>query len=172
MFVSWWLWPPWPPYNPCYMDTAADAQGLEPYPQALYDAVMSSVYQWILGRMQLLTETSGPQEILQSAAQKVSDLVGVELFQLLSTDVDQQRMNPLHILRACTAPATAALKSLGVPEVARDQFDQSVMPNDSYALGPLTWRDLGEEVHDAGINWGAYKAAVVITRRRDEGKIS
>lgn len=154
------------------MADAVDAQGLEPYPQALYDAVMLAVRPWILGRMQQLTGSGEPHEVLQSAAQEVSDLVGTELLQLLATDVDEQRMNPLHILRASTAPAAAVLKSLGVSEAARDQFDQSVMPEDVYALGPLTWRDLGEEVHDAGINWGAYKAAVVISRRRDEGKIS
>lgn len=154
------------------MVNAGDTQGLEPYPQALYDAVMSAVPQWILGRMQQLTGSSEPQEVLHNAAQEVSALVGAELLQLLSTDVDAQRMNPLHVLRACTAPATAALKNLGIPEASRDQFDQSVMPDDVYALGPLTWRDLGEEVHEAGINWGAYKAAVVISRRRDEGKIS
>jgi hypothetical protein len=162
------------------MADASDTQGLEPYPQALYDAVMSGVYEWILGRMQLLVRTSEAHEmlqntageVLQNAAQEVSDLVCSELLRLLSTDVDAQRMNPLHVLRACTAPATAALKSLGVPEAVRDQFEESAMPDDVYALGPLTWRDLGEEVHDAGINWGAYKAAVVISRRRDEGKIS
>lgn len=154
------------------MADAADTQGLEPYPQALYDAVMSGVNEWILGRMQLLVRTSEAHEVLKNAAQEVSDLVCSELLRLLSTDVDAQRMNPLHVLRACTAPATAALKSLGVPEVVRDQFEESAMPDDVYALGPLTWRDLGDEVHDAGINWGAYKAAVVISRRRDEGKIS
>lgn len=154
------------------MVNAVNTQGLEPYPQALYDAVISAVPAWILGRMEQLTGTSGAHEVLENAAQEVAVLVRTELLQLLSTDVDAQRMNPLHVLRACTAPATAALRSLGVPEAARDQFDQSVMPDDVYALGPLTWRDLGEEVHDAGINWGAYKAAVVISRRRDEGKIS
>ena len=154
------------------MADAVDTQGLESYPQALYDAVMSGVHEWILGRMQMLVRTSEAHELLQNAAQAVSALVRTELLQLLSTDVDAQRMNPLHVLRACTSPATAALKSLGVPEAVRDQFEESAMPDDVYALGPLTWRDLGEDVHDAGINWGAYKAAVVISRRRDEGKIS
>jgi len=35
----------------------------------------------------------------------------------------------------------------------------------------LTWRDLGEEVHDAGISWGAWKAATILTRRRADGSI-
>jgi hypothetical protein len=46
------------------------------------------------------------------------------------------------------------------------------MPDDMFALGPLTWRDLGDDVHDAGIEWGAWKAAMIISRRRDEGKLS
>jgi hypothetical protein len=45
------------------------------------------------------------------------------------------------------------------------------MPHDHYAVGPLTWKDLSEDVHDAGITWGAWKAATVLTRRRAEGKI-
>ena len=45
------------------------------------------------------------------------------------------------------------------------------MPDDVYAIGPLAWSDLGEEVHEAGITWGAWKAATVLVRRRAEGKV-
>ena len=160
------------------MADTADTPGLEPYPQALYDAVMVAVEGWILGRMQVLVGTSESAvkgesvDLIRNAAHSVAELVRTDLLALLSTDVDEQRMNPLHILRACVAPATSALHTLGVPKAARDQYEESAMPDDVYALGPLTWRDLGEDVHDAGINWGAYKAAVVLSRRRAEGKIS
>jgi hypothetical protein len=151
---------------------------------------MVAVEGWILGRMQVLVGSSElavqgesavntesavkgeSADLIRNAAHSVAELVRTDLLALLSTDVDEQRMNPLHILRACVAPATSALHTLGVPKAARDQYEESAMPDDVYALGPLTWRDLGEDVHDAGINWGAYKAAVVLSRRRAEGKIS
>jgi hypothetical protein len=178
------------------MADTAHTPGLEPYPQALYDAVMVAVEGWILGRMQVLVGSSelavqgesardtksavkGESavntefaDLIRNAAHSVAELVRTDLLELLSTDVDEQRMNPLHVLRACVAPATSALHTLGVPKAARDQYEESAMPDDVYALGPLTWRDLGEDVHDAGINWGAYKAAVVLSRRRAEGKIA
>jgi hypothetical protein len=30
---------------------------------------------------------------------------------------------------------------------------------------------MGDDVHEAGISWGAWKAATVLTRRRAEGKV-
>ena len=45
------------------------------------------------------------------------------------------------------------------------------MPDDVYAIGPLAWIDMGDDVHEAGISWGAWKAATVLTRRRAEGKV-
>jgi len=68
--------------------------------------------------------------------------------------------------------ATALLIEAGIPPVRRDEFEVRSMPDDMFALGPLTWRDLGDDVHDAGIEWGAWKAAMIISRRRDEGKLS
>ena len=64
--------------------------------------------------------------------------------------------------------AVVELAVLGVPEPQRDEFERSAMPDDTYALGPVAWIDLGQEVHDAGIEWGAWKAAVIISRRRQE----
>jgi hypothetical protein len=94
------------------------------------------------------------------------------LFQLLATDVDEQRQNPLHVLRSCVGPATELMQRYSVPMPMRDEFETRSMPHDVYAIGPLTWKDLGEEVHEAGITWGAWKAAAILTRRRAEGKIS
>jgi hypothetical protein len=73
-------------------------------------------------------------------------------------------------LRRSTSFATAVLQEAQIPPVHRDEFDKSALPDDVYAIGPLTWRDLSEEVHEVGITWGAWKAATVIQRRRAEGK--
>ena len=97
----------------------------------------------------------------------VQDQLGV----LLSTDVDQQRTNPLEVLRASTRFASAALRNAGITAPTRDEFQQRLDPDDEYLLGPMSWMDLGEDVHEAGIEWGAWKAATVLTRRRAEGKL-
>ena len=151
---------------------------LEPYPQELFDAVMEAIPGWVQSRIvQIASAEYGtcPDALLASLAEvgsATADIVANDLAQLLSTDVDAQKTNPLQVLRSATSVATSALQAAHVTPVRRDEFEVRAMPNDVYAIGPLTWRDLGESVHDAGITWGAWKAAVVLSRRRDEGKIS
>jgi hypothetical protein len=154
-----------------------NANALDSYPQALFVAVTDAVPRWVseqmvgrIGQERIQSESS-IAFVITEAVTKVQSRVQAELHQLLITDVDQQRMNPLHVLRDCMLPATEALQRLQIPMPRRDEYEKSAMPNDLYALGPVTWRDLSEEVHDAGINWGAFKAAVVLSRRRAEGKL-
>lgn len=152
------------------MDKGAGHTELSSYSQELFDAVIAAVPSWLSSRMSLVA--SGADINTSEVIEKTLQFVQQQLFDLLATDVDDQRANPLHILRQSTVFATAALKDAGVSPVQRDDFDRQSMPDDLYALGPLTWRDLSDEVHDAGITWGAWKAATVLTRRREEGKLS
>lgn len=131
---------------------------------------MTAVPQWITSRMSSL-DPHGVVNVSQVVADTVQ-FVREQLRKLLSTDVDDQRENPLHVLRQSSKYATSALRDAGISPVHRDEFDQKSMPDDVYALGPLTWRDLSDSVHDAGITWGAWKAATVLSRRRAEGKLS
>ncbi len=108
---------------------------------------------------------------IELTANNAQLLLTEQLSRLLATDVDEQRRNPLQVIRESTAPMNDVLRSFGVPEPHRDEFERRSMPTDVYAIGPLTWRDLGDDVHDAGIEWGAWKAATVLTRRRAEGKL-
>jgi hypothetical protein len=101
------------------------------------------------------------------AAQWATD----ELAAFLAVDVDDQRTNPLHLLRSASRFATDLLDAAGAARPARDEFETRAMPGDVFAIGPLAWVDLGDDVHEAGINWGAWKAATVLTRRRAEGKL-
>jgi hypothetical protein len=154
-----------------------DILELEPYAQDLYSAVNSAVSAWITSRVVEIAARScdvGSAEFVAKSAevaQSTLQLVQQNLFSLLATDVDAQQSNPLHILRTSTTSATQMLQGLGVPEAQRDEYEVRAMPNDVFAIGPLTWRDLGEEVHDAGISWGAWKAATILTRRRADGSI-
>lgn len=151
------------------MGADADIAELDSYAEALFRAVMAAIPQWLTQRLEEIATDHGlPVEDL---IRDVSHRVRHDLLALLATDVDEQRENPLHVLRTCTSVVTAALASAGVPQPRRDEFERRAMPDDVYAIGPLTWRDLSEDVHEAGITWGAWKAATILTRRRAEGKV-
>ena len=160
------------------MTSPSETFHLEPYPQELFDAVMEAAPAWIQNRIVSIASAElgvCPAELrdqLEEVGRVTSEVIARNLAQLLSTDVDAQQTNPLHVLRGATTAATIALQSAKVSPVRRDEFEVRAMPNDVYAIGPLAWRDLGESVHEAGITWGAWKAAVVLSRRREEGKIS
>lgn len=144
-------------------------------PAVLLDAVSRAYVVWFEGRLVDVARSAGrplspeARDRARGLARSVSDEVLAELAQLLATDVDAQRENPLHVLRRAALNAAEFLSAEGVPAPARDEFEERAMPDDTYGIGPLAWRDLGERVHDAGIEWGAWKAATVLTRRREEG---
>lgn len=154
------------------MENVLDPQALEEYPRALFMAVSSSYRNWLEVRVRTVahpfSDVAIPAEIIDGCELFAKS----RLFELLRTDADMQRTNPLQVLRDSFDEATAWLSAIGVPQPQRDEFEVAAMPNDIYAIGPLAWKDLSEEVHEAGISWGAWKAAVVLTRRRAEGKIS
>ncbi len=88
--------------------------------------------------------------------------------QLLSTDVDDQRTNPLSLFRAAVTGPTKLLASAGVPIPPSDPFAQRAFPDDPYRLGPATWSDVDQRLHEPGLRWGAWKAMTVMRRHRGE----
>jgi len=151
---------------------------MSPYAERLLNAVVAAVPQWVDANVRKLVRRhfgvvqDDVVAAIVLAGKDAQQFVADQLFALLSTDVDEQRTNPLQVLRDSTIFPTQVLLDAGVPTPQRDHFDEQINPEDVYGLGPYTWRDLGEEVHDAGIEWGAWKAATVLARRRAEGKIS
>lgn len=159
------------------MEFQAATSELEPYADDLYQAVMRAIPHWIISQvseiasMSIDETTQEFRSALADVTEQTHHLVSQDLFALLVTDVDAQQSNPLHVLRASTSYATQLLQSFGVTPARRDEYEVRAMPNDVFSIGPLTWRDLGEEVHEAGISWGAWKAATILTRRRADGSI-
>ena len=155
----------------------ASIEDLESYPKDLFMAVIHAVPSWVARRMLEIASHGGVSagadfmEAIESVSRETVQQLSGDLLALLATDVDQQRFNPLQVVREANVFANQSLAMLGVPVPRRDEFDAQVMPHDHYAVGPLTWKDLSEDVHDAGITWGAWKAATILTRRRAEGKI-
>ena len=100
------------------------------------------------------------------AVAAVTAMVKHGLQELCSQDPEAQRTNPLTIFRQATTPITELAVSLGVPPVRRDEFETRSFPDDLYGLCPATWADISEELVEPGLEWGAWKAAVIISRHR------
>jgi len=155
------------------LDDPADAAALAGHAAALVDAIAVALPGWaehtVLGRWQAWSGEEPTAEIV-AAAGEAAELIHAEavpaLRTLLATDVDEQRTNPLSILRRATRHVTVALVAVGVPPPPRDEHAARLFPDDVYDLGPATFADLGPSVHEPGLVWGAAKAHVVMARRR------
>jgi hypothetical protein len=60
------------------------------------------------------------------------------------------------------------LTNLGCAPVVRDEFDERSFPDDVYGLSPATWVDIDEALVEPGIEWGAWKAATVMMRKKNQ----
>jgi len=107
----------------------------------------------------------------QLAAEQGRAYVAGELSTELSKDVDEQRVNPLQVLRNAVTFPTRVLLEFGVPPIVRDETDARMMPDDVFGLSPAHWNDVHESLLEPGVIWGAAKAHRVLQRRREEGKL-
>lgn len=108
------------------------------------------------------------QEARRSAVAETERLAVDGLSELLKLDAEQQRTNPLTVLRSATIPLGRFLSSVGATPVARDEFDRRSLPDDVFGLAPATWADIDPSLVEPGLEWGAWKAATIISRRRNE----
>lgn len=164
-----------PPANP--LDDPADAAALAAHAAALADAVVAALPGWaeraVRGRYEAWRGGEATPEVVEAArAAGRAAVRAVEgpLRALLDQDVDQQRSNPLAIVRRAVPTITAVLRDAGVPEVQRDEHAARLFPDDVYDVVPASFADLDATVHEPGLVWGAAKAHVVLRRRRAEGR--
>lgn len=83
------------------------------------------------------------------------------LTDLLTRDFVDQRRGPLEVFQEAMRFPTEALAAAGVEPPARDPVAESALPGDVYHLSPASSRDLGEEVWETHLVWGATKAAAI-----------
>lgn len=95
--------------------------------------------------------------------------LGPRIRDVVTADVDEQRANPLTIVRGAVTYPTAVLREAGVPPVVREEFAELHFPDDDYDLTPMTWSDVDESLHEIGIVWGAAKARAHMLRHRGVG---
>jgi hypothetical protein len=143
---------------------------------ALADAVERALPGWVersVERLVVAFRGDVPAAVRSAAAeagQRAAVDVGGTVRALLEQDVDEQRTNPLAVLRGAVRYPAEVLRAAGVPPVVRGEWDERAFPDDDYGLAPATWSDIDPSLHEPGLVWGAAKAHTVLARRREEGK--
>ncbi|MEA3077862.1 MAG: hypothetical protein QOF60_2770 [Actinomycetota bacterium] len=127
---------------------------------ALADAIEDALPKWVerCVRSRLSHPRPEDEAAIADAAARAREEVGGAIRTLLLTDIDEQRANPLALLRAAVTYPTKVLLEAGVPAAERDAFSRSRFPDDDYDLTPATWSDVDPALADLGIAWGAAKA--------------
>ena len=160
-----------PDDDPRSRDAAMFAQ----YSRTLADAIDAALEPWVRRVVAERCAAAGVElddasaRAVDDAARQCRATVSPQVRALLSADLDDQRSTPLALLRGAVVHPTAVLASLGVPPVARDEFEVRAFTDDVYALSPASFGDLDESLHEPGLVWGAAKAHVHLTRHADRG---
>jgi len=157
-------------------DADAEAQ-LVAHARALADGVREALPGWVERCVAVRIEGwtgSPPGAEVTAAATEAGERarreVGEAVAEVLATDIDDQRVPPLSLLRGAVRFPTAVLQAAGVPPVVRDEFAQRNFPDDVYDLTPASFADVDPALHEPGLVWGAAKAHVRLRRRRREGR--
>jgi len=158
------------PANP--IDDPDDAVALAGYADDLLAAVEVALPAWVQHVVALRWEQWNGGEVpaeladatRDAAAAAVEDVVPA-LRALLAQDVGEQQGNPLAIVRRAVVHPTRVLASAEVPPVVRDSDAERLFPEDVFDLVPASFGDLGADVHEPGLRWGAAKAHVLLRRR-------
>lgn len=165
------------PDDPTPDDRAAsDDQRLATFAEELAAGIEAALPGWVEAQVRrIMVAWSGvePDAVRAEAGRAgraARDELGPQVRALLALDIDEQRSNPMTILRTATAYPTAVLRAAGVPPVERDASAEAQFPDDDYDLVPGRFADLDPALHEPGLHWGAAKAHVHLQRRRAEGR--
>lgn len=142
----------------------ADAQLMARISAELLAAVDATIGPWVI-----VAVTSRRPDLADRArheAQRCRTDIVTQLEELFALDIDAQQTTPLAVLRTAGAAVARVLDSGGEPRPVRDPFDVRANPEDVFGVGPSTWSDLGDEVAQLGIAWGAGKAHLHLRRHR------
>jgi len=137
--------------------------------EALADAVAAELEGYLQRVVEVragaaLTSGASVAEIERLAAE-VTAACAAALRRLAATDLDDQRVTPLQVIRRELRPLTAWLVDQRLPVPPRDEVVRRADPHDLYDLAPATFADVGPATATAGLTWGAAKAHVHLSRR-------
>ena len=104
---------------------------------------------------------------LETTLADTMEALGPELERILAADVDAGVGTPLAAIRAATGGVTRLLLDCGAVASDRDAFDVRAFPDDLFGLGPASFADIDQGLHEPGLRWGAARAHVHLRRRRE-----
>jgi hypothetical protein len=158
------------------MASMAHAANFEDYGRTLADALEAALAGWVVrcveGRWRDWSGAAPDTSLREGArvaGERAREEVGAAVRALLAQDVDDQRVNPLALVRRAVSYPTEVLRAAGVPPVVRDDFDERAFPDDIYALSPASFADVDPSLHEPGLLWGAAKAHAYLSRRQTRG---
>lgn len=152
--------------------TSPSEVDIETVASELLAAAVAATPGWVRASIERVRVTQGLEvdaDAVERAAADAASFVERRLGALLATDIDAQRSTPLTVLRDAARFPVEVLHGAGARPVPRPDTVRWAFPNDPFEVTPATFADLGEDVHHAGIAWGAAKASIHLQRRRDEG---
>lgn len=152
-------------------DETTDDQRLASYASNLADEVEKALPDWVAASVARRLGGTLPEDVrarTERLGREAAEDVGGRVRELLELDIDEQWTNPLTLIRTAIRFPTEILQDLGTPPAVRDEQASRFHPDDIYDLIPASFADLGQNVHDLGVSWGAAKAHVHLRRRRQE----
>ena len=132
--------------------------------ERLVDAICAAVPRWVVAAVEARTRELDPDDAAVAgrnaavAGAAAAAAARIELSKLLASPIDEQRSTPLAIVRSLVVHPNGVLSAAGVAPVRRDPFEERANPEDRWAIAVATWADLGDEVAELGMAWGAAKA--------------
>lgn len=145
-----------------------DGGGSVDYAAALAEVVDEVLPGWVLRCVRRFR--SDLDDEANVAGDEARRATGLRMRALLGVDLDEQRSNPLAVLRSAVEFPTAVLSAAGELPVRREPFVENAFPHDVYDISPATWSDVDPKLQDVGIAWSAWKAHEFLRRRRSEAK--
>jgi signal transduction histidine kinase len=153
-----------------------DDERLAAYARALAAGVEEALPRWVEAavdrvlRAQGRTVDGATAAAARQAGEDARAEVGGRVRRLLLADIDEQRTNPLAVIRGAVRYPTEVLRAAGARPVPRDAQAREHFPDDDFDLAPARFADLDPALHEPGLVWGAAKAHVHLRRRRAEGR--
>ena len=145
---------------------ADDEASLAAIAAALESALVRLVPEWMRRCVMEIAPEVDPAALDAAIGEAMAPLTP-ELRRVLTADVDAGAGSPLAAVRAAIGPVTALLEAHGASPAQRDEFDRRALPNDLFGLGPASFADIDESLHEPGLTWGAARAHVHLRRRRE-----
>lgn len=123
---------------------------------------MQALPGWVVSAVESRLPEMGPdhRQAAEAAGAAAAADVGGKVARLLAADIDDQRENPMAVLRRAVSYPTEVLSAAGASPVERDRFAIDRFPDDVYNLAPASFSDIHPDLAAPGLTWGAAKAFV------------